>query len=124
MELTKIEEFRASVKKWGKEHYRDFPWRKTQDPYKVLLAEIMLHRTQAIQVAKVYEGFIGKYPNVRVLAKAIKPEMRKALFSLGLKWRIELIVDMAKMLVDKYDSKVPEDKSELVSLPGVSDYIA
>jgi len=124
MDAIKIEEYRKKVKTWGKKNYRDFPWRRTRDPYKVLLAEIMLHRTQAMQVAKIYEGFIGEYPDIKTLAKADKSELHKALFSLGLKWRIELIMDMAEMLVNKYDSKIPKDKSELLSLPGVSDYIA
>jgi len=84
----------------------------------------MLHRTQAMQVAKIYESFIREYTNIKTLAKANKFELHKALFSLGLKWRIDLIKDMAEILVNKYDSKIPEDKSELLSLPGISEYIA
>lgn len=124
MDATKIEEYRKKVKTWGERNYRDFPWRRTQDPYKVLLAEIMLHRTQAMQVAKIYERFIVEYPDIKTLAKVDKSELHKALFSLGLKWRIDLIKDMADMLVTKYDSKIPEEKSKLLSLPGISEYIA
>jgi len=124
MDAIKIEEYRKKVKTWGKKNYRDFPWRRTRDPYKVLLAEIMLHRTQAMQVAKIYERFIREYPDIKTLVKANKSELHKALFSLGLKWRIDLIKDMAEMLVNKYDSRIPEDKSELLSLPGISEYIA
>jgi len=124
MYVAKIEEYRDKVKLWGKGNYRDFPWRRTQDPYKVLLAEIMLHRTQAMQVARIYEGFIEEYSSVKTLVKADKYELHKALFSLGLQWRIDLIKDMAEILVNKYDSEIPKDKSELLSLPGISDYIA
>jgi len=124
MDATKIAEYRKKIKKWGQKNYRDFPWRRTRDPYKVLLAEIMLHRTQAMQVARIYERFIREYPDIKTLAEANKSELHKALFSLGLKWRIDLIKDMAEMLVKKYDSKIPEDKSELLSLPGISEYIA
>jgi A/G-specific adenine glycosylase len=124
MDVTKLAEYRKRIKKWGRKNYRDFPWRRTRDPYKVLLAEIMLHRTQAMQAARIYERFIREYPNVRTLAKANKFELHKALFSLGLKWRIDLIKDMAEILVKKHDSKIPEGKRELLSLPGVSEYIA
>jgi A/G-specific adenine glycosylase len=124
MDAIKIEEYRKKVKTWGKRNYRDFPWRRTQDPYKVLLAEIMLHRTQAMQVAKIYGRFIGEYPDVKTLAKVNKSELHKALFSLGLKWRIDLIKDMVEIIVNKYESRIPKDKSELMSLPGISEYIA
>lgn len=124
MDIIKVKEYRRKIKVWGKRNYRDFPWRRTQDPYKILLAETMLHRTQARQVAKIYEGFIGEYPDINILAKAKKSELHKALFSLGLNWRIDLIKDMAEMIINKYDSKIPKDKSELLSLPGISDYIA
>jgi A/G-specific adenine glycosylase len=124
MDATKIAEYRKRIKKWGQKNYRDFPWRRTRDPYKVLLAEIMLHRTQAMQVARIYERFIREYPDVRTLIKANKSELHRALFSLGLKWRVDLIADMAEILLNKYDSKIPEDKSELLSLPGISEYIA
>ena len=84
----------------------------------------MLHRTQAMQVAKIYERFIREYPDIKTLVKANKSELHKALLSLGLKWRIDLIKDMAEILVNKHDSKIPEDKSELLSLPGISEYFA
>ena len=124
MDATKIEEYRTKVKKWGQRNYRDFPWRRTQEPYKVLLAEIMLHRTQAMQAAKIYKRFIREYPDIQALAKASRSALHKSLSTLGLRWRIDLIKDMAEMLVNKYDFKIPKDKSELLSLPGISDYIA
>lgn len=124
MDSTKIEEYRMKVKKWGERNYRDFPWRRTQDPYKVLLAEIMLHRTQAVQVARIYESFIREYPDIKALAKANKSELHRVLFTLGLRWRIDLIKDMIEAIVDKYESRIPKDKSELMSLPGISEYIA
>lgn len=124
MDSTKIEEYRMKVKKWGERNYRDFPWRRTRDPYRVLLAEIMLHRTQAVQVAKIYEGVIREYPDIKALAKSSRTELHKALFPLGLRWRIDLLKDMAEAIVNKFESRIPKDKSELMSLPGISEYIA
>lgn len=124
MGSTKIEEYRMKVKKWGERNYRDFPWRRTRDPYRVLLAETMLHRTQAVQVAKIYEGVIREYPDIKALAKSSRTELHKVLFPLGLRWRIDLLKDMAEAIVNKFESKIPKDKSELMSLPGISEYIA
>jgi len=124
MDAPKIKEYRRKVKKWGRRNYRDFPWRRTQESYKVLLAEIMLHRTQAIQVARIYEGVIEEYPNIQALAKASGSALHKSLSTLGLRWRTDLIKDLAEAIVNKYESRIPKDKSELMSLPGISDYIA
>ena len=124
MDATRIGEYRTKVKKWGQRNYRDFPWRRTKEPYKVLLAEIMLHRTQAIQVARIYEGVIEEYPNIQALAKASGSVLHKSLSTLGLRWRIDLIKDMAETIVNKYESSIPKNKSELMSLPGISEYIA
>jgi A/G-specific adenine glycosylase len=96
----------------------------TEDPYRILMAEVMLHRTQAPQVAPVYERFITRYPNVPVLARAMRNELHDALYSLGLRWRIDLIHAMANELMTRFDGRVPGEKADLLSLPGVSEYIA
>lgn len=116
--------FRRELIAWGRVHFRAFPWRLTEDPYRILMAEIMLHRTRAAQVTPIYQRFIERYPNVQVLAQASKQELRDALSSLGLFWRIDLIHDMAIRLVTVFGGRIPEAKEELLSLPGVSDYIA
>lgn len=84
----------------------------------------MLHRTQAIQVAPIYQSFLLTYPNVAVLAKASLQELRTALFSLGLQWRIDLIHQMASEIVNKWGGHIPSERFDLLSLPGISDYIA
>jgi A/G-specific adenine glycosylase len=109
---------------WGQDNFREFPWRATTDPYKLLMCEVMLHRTQAIQVVPVYERFIAEYPNTVSLAKATKDELHDILYSLGLRWRIDLIHQMAAELIDKWEGQIPVEQSDLLSLPGVSEYIA
>jgi len=116
--------YRAALIAWGEQNFRSFPWRLTDDPYRVLMAEVMLHRTQAAQVVPVYINFVGQYPNVEALAAAKREELNQALYSLGLQWRIDLIHDMAHDLVSRFGSQVPGAKDDLLSLPGVSDYIA
>lgn len=116
--------FRKVLVTWGQEHFRPFPWRLTEDPYSILMAEVMLHRTQARQVAPVYERFIEQYPDVPRLAQATKEELHRALYSLGLSWRIDLIHRMTIDLMEHFDGQVPREKDDLLSLPGVSEYIA
>jgi len=116
--------FRKALIAWGREHFRPFPWRLTEDSYHILMAEIMLHRTQASQVVPVYERFIKRYPDVPALAQATKKELHDALGSLGLRWRIDLIHNMAVRLAGDFGGSIPERKEELLALSGVSDYIA
>ncbi|SRR5579875_1449035 len=116
--------FRRALIAWGEQHFRPFPWRETSDPYAILMSEIMLHRTQAVQVIPVYERFIRRYPNVASLAQTCKEDLHALLSSLGLRWRIDLVKAMAADLIDHFGGKVPEDRRDLLSLPGVSEYIA
>lgn len=116
--------FRKALIAWGREHFRPFPWRLTEDPYRILMAEVMLHRTQASQVVPVYERFVERYPDVPALAQAGREKLRDALYSLGLRWRIHLIHDLAARLVEEFGGSIPEKKEHLLSLPGVSEYIA
>ncbi len=88
------------------------------------MAEVMLHRTQAIQVVPVYERFISHYPDLQSLALAPGEELNEMLYPLGLHWRINLIQDMVAELMNRFDGKIPYEKVDLMSLPGVSDYIA
>ena len=116
--------FRTSVREWGKVHTRTFPWRETDDPYRLLIAEIMLHRTQVRQVVPVYERFMTLYPTVAALADASLEDIHGVMGPLGLHWRIDLVADMAAELVDRFGGHVPSDRNALLSLPGVSDYAA
>lgn len=115
---------RRSIIEWGEKNSRDFPWRKTRNPYHILMSEVMLHRTQAQQVVSVYEHFIQQYPNLSTLSKATKEELNEILYSLGLRWRIDLIYEMTNELMSRFNGEIPRSKAELLSLPGVSEYIA
>lgn len=116
--------FREKLITWGRENFRPFPWRLTEDPYCILIAEILLHRTQSSQVIPIYMRFIERYPDLASLALATREELHRILYSLGLRWRIDLVTDMVSQLVTQFDSQIPHEKTELLSLPGVSDYVA
>lgn len=122
--IVEVVAFRKALIAWGRENFRPFPWRLTENPYRVLMAEVMLHRTQAPQVVPVYERFIERYPDVPSLAQATREELHEALYSLGLRWRIDLIHEMAIELIEHFSGQVPRQKADLLSLPGISEYIA
>ena len=119
-----LEKFQCNLLEWGEMNFREFPWRVDRHPYRVLISEVMLHRTQARQVLPIYEKFINHYPNIDTLHLASKEELFKELHSLGLVWRIDLLFEMTKIIVENYSGKVPKDRENLLQLPGVSDYIA
>lgn len=116
--------FRKNLLRWGKKHFRPFPWRFSTDPYRILMAEIMLHRTQANQVVPVYEKFIEQFSSIATLFRAEQAQVQAILYSLGLHWRVDLIRKMVVMIEEKYNGSIPEIKQDLLLLPGVSDYIA
>jgi A/G-specific adenine glycosylase len=119
-----IQLFRDGIIQWWEENKRDFPWRYTRDPYRILAAEVLLHRTRADQVAPVYQSFLDRFPSVNELALASSEEIRNEIKTLGLFWRIDLMREMAQELVSRFDGNIPSEKDELESLPGVSHYIA
>ena len=115
---------RSKILKWYQQHRRDFPWRHTKDPYKIMIAEFMLHRTKAEQVVPVYNDFIKKFPDVYSLARAETEEVLSVTRHLGLHWRGRHFIESAKYIVDQLNGKFPDDYDELRKIPGVGEYIA
>lgn len=113
-----------SLLEWGKFNSRHFPWRETTKPYEVLVSEILLHRTRAEQVLPVYNRFIRKYPNFQSICIEKLNNIILELNSLGLKWRAEELHSLACLIIKKYNGKVPDNKEELLKLPGIGPYIS
>ncbi len=109
---------------WYKKNYRDFPWRHTKDPYKIMIAEFMLHRTKAEQVVPVYLEFIEKYPDIKTLLRANFEDIKKVTEHLGLHWRAKHFSEAAKYIIESHNGKFPEDYGKLREIPGVGEYIA
>lgn len=116
--------FRQALLRWWTLHKRHFPWRETRDPYRILVAEVLLHRTRAGQVAEVYPEFLREYPNIFNLAAAQVNDLRRSLHSVGLRWRVDLLSEMAREIVNRFQGEIPRDRGLLLSLPGVGPYIA
>lgn len=120
---NKIKLLQTILFDWGKSHFRNFSWRFTKDPYKIMIAEFMLHRTRVKQVVHIYNEFIIKYPDIFSLARENETQIKKVTEHLGLHWRGDHFVKAAKYIVEKYDGIFPKDKKELLSIPGVGEYV-
>lgn len=116
--------FRNKILRWFEKNKRTYPWRNTRDPFRVLIAEMMLRRTKADQVKEVYRQLFTEYPDVRALAKAKDKKLEKILYHLGLKWRTPAFSLIARELKEKYQYRVPETREKLKALPGVGEYVA
>lgn len=116
--------FHNSILKWGSKNLRVFPWRETRNPYKILLAEIMLHRTKAKQVEEVYIKFLKKYPDFEGICNADLHKIITDLSTLGLKWRANSLYELACIISTKYNGDIPAEKKELLKLPGIGEYIS
>ncbi|MGA2789485.1 MAG: hypothetical protein ABSF00_01820 [Candidatus Bathyarchaeia archaeon] len=124
MTSTKRAEFREKLLVWWKDNRRNYPWRDTRNPYRILVSEIFLHRTRADQVAPVYTEFIKEFPTVQHLSKARQAQVTRILRPLGLIWRNKLLKPLAREIVSSHNGRIPSTTSQLESLPGVSKYIA
>ena len=112
-----------AVTRWGRQNYASFPWRTEQNPWLSLAAEILLQRTRASTVARVFPEFRARFPAPRRLARATEDDLAGVIGQLGLRWRIPLLKELAEELSDR-DGNVPETEAELTALPAVGDYVA
>ncbi len=119
----------AAFRKIVLTHYREsgrhaLPWRKTEDPYKILVSEIMLQQTQVDRVVPYFTRWIKKFPTVRALAKAPLADVLKEWSGLGYNRRAKLLRECAKEISDMHSGKIPKDFAALVSLPAIGPYTA
>ena len=116
--------FRRGLLRWFAGHGRDFAWRKTKDPYLILLSEVLLQRTQAQQVASNFNDIILQFPTLQVLYGSRYDVVSKTLQPLGLAKRVDTLLSMTKILVEQHTGKIPANPDQLRSLPGIGRYIA
>ena len=117
-------ELRRRLLAWYRERKRDLPFRRTRDPYAILVAEVLLQRTRVKAGLPYYERFLAAFPSVRALAEAPEAEVLRAWEGLGFYRRARNLHRAAKTIVDRHGGEVPADFDALRSLPGVGDYTA
>jgi A/G-specific adenine glycosylase len=116
--------FRRRLLAWYRTAARDLPWRRTRDPYRVLVSEFMLQQTQVARVLDYYDRFLDRYPSVTALARARPRAVREAWEGLGYYRRAANLHRLAKEVVRRHAGVVPGDPALLTSLPGVGPYTA
>ena len=109
---------------WWRKSKRSYPWRREKNPYKVLIAELMLQRTKADQVMAVYPSFLERFQTPRALAAARLEDVEVFFRRLGLIWRAKKVKGLGDALVMNFNSQVPDTREGLLSLPGVGEYAA
>jgi A/G-specific adenine glycosylase len=100
------------------------PWRRTRDPYRVLVSEVMLQQTQVTRVRQYYPRFLERFPDVASLAAAPARAVREAWDGLGYYARARNLHALAKQVTRAHDGALPDTPEELIELPGVGRYTA
>jgi A/G-specific adenine glycosylase len=116
--------FRQRLLTWYRRHGRDLPWRKTDDPYHILVSEIMLQQTQVDRVLPKYAEWLDKYPSMEVLAAAPEKEVTETWYPLGYNIRPRRLQSIARESVAKYGGELPSDEATLLSFKGIGAYTA
>jgi A/G-specific adenine glycosylase len=109
---------------WYRKNKRDLPWRKTKDPYKIWVSEIMLQQTQVSRGIEYFNRFIERFPDVKVLAEANEDEILKYWQGLGYYSRARNLHHTAKVIANTHNTVFPEDYKILLSMKGIGTYTA
>jgi len=116
--------FRQKLLAWYRRHGRDLPWRKTDDPYHILVSEIMLQQTQVDRVLPKYSEWLDKYPSLHALAAAPEKDVTTTWYPLGYNIRPKRLQTIAREAVARYDGRLPSDEATLLSFKGIGAYTA
>jgi A/G-specific adenine glycosylase len=116
--------FRQRLLAWYRRHGRDLPWRKTDDPYHILVSEIMLQQTQVDRVRPKYDEWLAKYPTLAALATAPEHEVAATWYPLGYNVRPRRLQTIARQAVANYGGRLPSDQETLLSFKGIGAYTA
>jgi len=121
---NKKQRFQLKILDWYSKHKRDLPWRKTTNPYKILVSEIMLQQTQVDRVIPKYNAWMKRFPDLKTLADAPTKDVLQYWSGLGYNSRAIRLQNLAKEIVEKYKGKLPQNEDILIKLPGIGPYTA
>ncbi len=118
--------FREALAAWFDIGGKDYPWRRTREPYAILVSEVMLQQTQIATVLGrgFYTRFLEKFPDVETLAVAADDELLKAWEGLGYYRRVRMLRETARAVIAEHGGEFPQELEELMKLPGVGRYTA
>lgn len=124
LDAQKVKAFQARLLRWFRENGRDLPWRRTRDPYKILVSEVMLQQTQVERVRAYYRRFLREYPTVQDLAAARPARVRESWDGLGYYARARNLHAAARTIMRQHEGRFPCQVEDLRALPGIGRYTA
>ncbi len=116
--------FRGKLLGWYSHYGRDLPWRRTRDPYRVLVSEVMLQQTQVDRVLRKYDEWLEKYPSLAALASTPEADAVETWYPLGYNIRPRRLHAIARESVERYGGVLPADRDALRSFKGIGRYTA
>jgi len=122
--LHVISQFQGFIWQYYREHGRIFPWRETQNPYHILVSEIMLQQTQTSRVVKKYKEFVAIFPDFLSLANAPLRELLQVWQGLGYNRRALALQRSAQQVVAQFNGQLPAGPEVLRQFPGIGQYTA
>jgi len=114
--------FRRTLLGWYRRKGRDLPWRRTSDPYHILVSEVMLQQTQVDRVVPKYHEWLVKYPSLEALASAAEDDVAETWRPLGYNIRPRRLHAIARESVARYGGRLPSDRETLLSFKGIGAY--
>lgn len=114
--------FRRRLLGWYQRHGRKLPWRKTRDPYRILVSEVMLQQTQVDRVLPKYKEWLKRFPTFNALAASRLSEARRAWYPLGYNIRPKRLHAIAREVVANYGGRLPADEERLQAFKGLGPY--
>jgi A/G-specific adenine glycosylase len=120
----KLQELRVALLAWFAQFQRDLPWRRSRDPFRIWISEIMLQQTRVAAVIPYYERFLERFPSVQALAAAPEEEVLRLWSGLGYYSRARNLQQAAKQIIARHGGEFPRSKSELRELAGIGEYTA
>lgn len=124
MDTSKKNTFRRFIRAHYRTRGRDFPWRRTRDPYRILVSEVMLQQTQTDRVMQKYPQFLKAFPTISGLASAAPAAVLAGWRGLGYNRRALALLRLARAIVSDHGGKLPRDPVLLRELPGIGPYTA
>ena len=114
----------GAVLAWGVPRMRDLPWRRERDPWRILVAEVMLQQTQVARVIPKWEAFLDSFPTPAACADASLGDVLRLWQGLGYPRRARNLQAAAVVVVERHRGQLPDDLDELLALPGIGPYTA
>ena len=119
-----IRAFRDPLLRWYRENHRSLPWRRTRDPYRILLSEVILQQTRVDQGLPYYERLLARFPDLDSLADAEIEEVLAVWEGLGYYARARNLQAAARLIRERHDGQIPGRYEDLLELPGIGPYTA